>query len=384
MHQVIREVLPFAIALYLFDALTWVSARQVVFASVFGRDFHIRRRGLSLLGLLPTGLDFKTGADRPLLTPRTVWLPPPGPVTAGALTDPSRYRAVELDEAAVAVLDHTTVDFGHGLKWKAPSAPAARHFFTLLSEISMLPVGDRERCIRKHERVAFDHQAAGRRVDGFLTAVDPLLPLGDALFFLIFLILPACAFVSTSGPVHLGAVSLLTAIVWLVLSVMTFRLARQLAAESTLQPDMTRLVTVLLPPPLASRGVQVLATDLLCDFEPVAVAAHLLPAARLAPLLRAEIAAVERALAADCPDDDWRQAWSRREKALDVLLVRLNLRREDLAPAVESDAGGICPACSATYRPGFNRCPDCDVALLPTGPSSCGGSNRRATVSASG
>jgi len=369
MQQVVREVLPFAIALYLFDALTWVGARQVVFVSIFGKNFRIRRHGLNLLGLLPTGIDFKTSHDRPILTPHGVWLPPPDPVAVGALTDPDCYRAVGLETAAEAVLEHATVDFGGGLKWKASGVPAARHFFSELSEVVQLPVGNREACIRKHQQAAFDHLAAGRRVDAFLAAVDPLLPFGDALFFLMFLVLPVLALVAPSGPTQLGAVSMLTAAVWLALAVMTFRLSRRLAAEGTLQPDVTRLVTVLLPPPLASRGVQVLAADLLHDFEPAAAAAYLLSADRLAPLLRAEIAAVDRALAADGPDD-WRHAWSRRREAVNHLLDRLGISRAELVPAASRDVGGICPECSATYRPGFDRCSDCDVLLVAVSTSS--------------
>jgi len=126
---------------------------------------------------------------------------------------------------------------------------------------------------------------------------------------------------------------------------------------------MTRLVTVLLPPPIAFRGVQALAADLFPDVEPAAVAAHLFADERLRPLLRAEVAAVERALAADA-NEAWRWAWSRRGEALRGFLDRLDLTEEDLAAPTGAGVGGICPACAAAYRPGFDRCSDCGVALV--------------------
>lgn len=363
MVHFVRELFPFAVALYLFDAVAWVTARQVVFASMFGDRFRIRRRGLNLLGLLPTGLDLRTCADRPLVTPRVVLLPPSGPVTAGALTDPEHYRLVELEAATAAVVDHTSVAFGGGLMWKAPSVAAASHFRGFILELASLPNDGREVRLREYEETAFDHEAVKQRIDTFSTAVDPLLPLCDALFVLIYLVLPVSAFLVPAGPSLSGGLSALAAGLWLALGWMTVRCVGKLAAQGLIRPDMTRLATVLLPPPLAFRGVQALAADLLHDFEPLAVAAHLLPEDRLVPLLRAEIAAVERALAAESADD-WRQAWTRRGRSLEQLLERLALGREELSPAADRDTGGICPECSASYRPGFDRCSDCDVALL--------------------
>jgi hypothetical protein len=364
MVHFVRELFPFAVALYLFDAVAWVTARQVVFASMFGDRFRIRRSGLNLLGLLPTGLDLRTCADRPLVTPRVVLLPPSGPVTAGALTDPEHYQLVEFEAATAAVVDHTSVVFGDGLKWKAPSVAAARHFRAFILELASLPNDDREVRIREREETAFDHHAVKQRIDAFSIAVDPLLPLGDALFVLVFLVLPVSAFLVPEGPTLTGGLSALAAALWLALGWMTVRCAGKLSAQGLIRPDMTRLATVLLPPPLAFRGVQALAADLLHDFEPLAVAAHVLPEDRLAPLLRAEIAAVERALTAESTGD-WRQAWTRRGANLEQLLEGVGLGREELSPSADRDAGGICPECSASYRPGFDRCSDCDVVLLP-------------------
>jgi hypothetical protein len=363
MVEVVRELLPFAVALYLFDAMAWVSEREVVFASLLGRDYRIRRRGLNLVGLLSTAVDLRVCANRPLVTPRAVLLPPSGPVTPGALTDPAAYGVVELADAASAVVDHTTVRFPGGRAWKAPSAAVARSVHGLILELSVHPPGDREARIRAEQERAFDHRGVGRRLEAFLTAVDPLFPLNDALFALVFLVLPVCAVLAGSGPALVGAVSLLTAALWAVTAAATFRLARRLDAQGLLRPDMTRLITVLLPPPIAFRGVQALAADILPDVEPAAVAAHLLSDDRLRPLLRAEVAAVARALAAD-GTEEWRWAWSRRDAALRGLLDRLNLSEDDLAAPVGAGVGGICPACAAAYRPGFDRCSDCGVALI--------------------
>jgi len=365
MAGVIRELLPFAVALYLFDALAWVTAREVVVTSLTGTSFRIRRCGLNLLGLLPTTLDLRVCANRPLVTPHTVILPPTGPVTPAALTDPAGCQFVDLSEAAKSVVDHTSISFGGGKTWKASSTAAARSFHSFLVELSRLPAESREARISEYYENAFDHEAVANRLEEFLGAVGPVQPLGDSLFFMVFLMLPGCVIFAPSDPVLVSGVSLITGVLWAVTAAMTFRLARRLADQGGLRPDMTRLATVLLPPPTAFRGVHVLAAGLFHDMEPVAVVAGLLPADQLKPVLRAEIAAVSRAIEAG-GTDDWQHAWSQRGKVLSRLLDCVDLSERDLEVTAGAEVGGICPACSASYRPGFGRCSDCAVALIPT------------------
>jgi hypothetical protein len=233
----------------------------------------------------------------------------------------------------------------------------------LLLELSELSPEDREARISEYHENAFDHEAVGKRLEEFLDAVAPVQPLGDALFFMVFMVLPGCAFVAPSSHALVAGISVLTGVLWAGTAVVTFRLARRLSNQGGLRPDMTRLATVLLPPPTAFRGVHVLAADLFHDVEPVAVAAGLLPAEQLKPLLRAEFAAVGRAVEAG-GTDDWRHAWSQRGEMLSRLLDRLGLCEADLEVTAGAEVGGVCPECCAAYRPGFDRCSDCGVALI--------------------
>ena len=81
------------------DALAWVSSREVVFTSLAGDRFRVRKPGLNLLGLLPIAIDFRVAHYRPLFTRTGVLVPPAGQVTAGALSDPAEYSEVTYEEA---------------------------------------------------------------------------------------------------------------------------------------------------------------------------------------------------------------------------------------------------------------------------------------------
>jgi hypothetical protein len=369
MAEIVYELYPFIVALYLVDALAWVSTREVVFASLTGESFRTRRPGLNLIGLLPFAMDLRVAANRPIATRSGVLVPPEGPVTAGALSNPSNYQTVPYTEARQAKVEHTTVKFNDFTRWKAPTPGAALHVQALVLELSGLPEAQRDDRIRKQLRAAFDPDEARRRLDEFSAATEPLVALDDALFFTIFIVLPGCAILAPAIPALMAIVAALSACLWAVTAAATVRLARRLATLGILRPDAVRLATALLLPPTAFRGRHALVAELVHDLEPLAIAAALAPGECHGQLVRAERAAVERALAAESPDH-WKHAWKLRSELLTDLLERTGLPETEPVAPRGSEVGLICPACTAAYRPGFERCSDCNVTLVPAIPNS--------------
>jgi hypothetical protein len=363
LSEVVRELYPFVVALYLIDGLAWISNREVVFTSLTGEGFRVRRPGANLMGLLPIAMDFRVAADRPILTTGGVLVPPPGQVTAGALSDPAEYSALAYEEAARSAVEHTTIRFPGTTRWKAPSAGAAKGVKTVIDDLAMLPEEQRDDRIRERLEAALDSAEARRRLEEFMAAADPLVALDDALFFTFLAVVPGGAILVPDNPVFLATVAVLATGLWAATGIATVRFSRLLAKLGLVRPDGLRLATVLLMPPLAFRGAHVLGSDLLHDLEPVAVAAALGPAKGFENIARAEIAAVDRALGAG-GDDAWNRAWRLRSELLTRLLERYELHDAEGTAPQEGEGGLVCPECGVSYRSGFEFCSDCNVPLV--------------------
>ncbi|WNG34047.1 hypothetical protein F0U61_10660 [Archangium violaceum] len=137
-----------------------------------------------------------------------------------------------------------------------------------------------------------------------------------------------------------------------------------LARSGASAGDVTSaLGTLLFFPPYAARaGIHALR-DALSSFEPLAVAAVLLPRADFLRLARRELVRTNESR------DATRQLglalfWDARRNALKRLLVAAGTsEREVLAPPHSQEVAAWCPLCVTEYRAGFAKCSDCGVAL---------------------
>jgi hypothetical protein len=125
------------------------------------------------------------------------------------------------------------------------------------------------------------------------------------------------------------------------------------------------LASIALFPPNAMHAPLVITKDLYAGFDPLAVAAVLLPADAFHDLARRERHRLEVALAG-AQGGDTAGYWRARLDALDRVAADAEVDVKGLAapPArLDEDAVAYCPVCFAEYRPGFDACADCGAAL---------------------
>jgi hypothetical protein len=119
------------------------------------------------------------------------------------------------------------------------------------------------------------------------------------------------------------------------------------------------------PPYAARAGVHSLR-DALADFEPLAVAAVLLPRADFLRCARREWVRTEESREAT-QRLGLGPFWLARRRALEKLLTDAGTSMNEVLapPASPPDVAMWCPLCSTGYRAGFAKCSDCGVALTP-------------------
>jgi hypothetical protein len=347
--DLLSEILPALIALYLVDSAMLVRARQVLFVSGWDGRFEARGPGLRLPGLLPVA-EVVLGVRLPLRATADGVLVPAGR---------GRERLVPFGSMRPVSADGGVVRLGPGTE-----LPVSPH--GLVPEVARII--ESLRTTRRERRGARLRRELRRRVDRRALAsararqarLLPTLRLLSGLTFVaIFVVLPASLVPELPRRPHplaaLGAAVLLY--------------AATLAASARLLTECgfrgRRLLGALLPlllfPPAAAHAPSIVVRDLYLGFEPLALARQLLPALERERLERPGVRA--RPVVDDA-------AWN-----VDTLVLEL-LRRSGQAETPRTrparrDAGAsaFCPSCGAEYRAGFDRCSDCDEPLAPFAPA---------------
>jgi len=252
---------------------------------------------------------------------------------------------------------------GHTLK--APSPEGAEYVITLLVRLRDAPAGQRTRELTR----VFDERSdvgAARVLHAKLTRFDrPLAILGYVLLFGGFVLIPlglADRFPLVPDPawVLLALVPVYLAILvlaWLTLGGCGLRPSARLAT----------LATVFFFPPAAAHVTSLLARRLHSAFDPMSLAAALLPDPAFRDFARERFHRLRRegeepglGEHAALAETAWRRAVAASGQPVEAVI----------APPATTDptSSTYCPLCSNEYRAGFSVCSECQVPLLPIRP----------------
>lgn len=211
--------------------------------------------------------------------------------------------------------------------------------------------------------LSFDVVALGERRALWQRETRWLRPASLAFFFLVFAAMPAVLYLVPPPSPWLAPLLAVTGVVYGTVLGLATLAARAGAAlrRRGISPPSGFLVSMIFSPPAAARAASSLARDLFQDFDPLAVAAVLLPRDELLRRVRAELHG------AACAPEDLQGFWIARSAALRGMLDVLKIPREALAPPPKRDpeAESWCPVCDVEYRAGFAVCDDCSLPLVP-------------------
>lgn len=350
MQQLIADVLPYFLALYVLDSLAFVRAHEVAFLRPW-RAFGVARPSVVLAGLAPQAevivcveLPVRLGAE-------TVGWPSDG-----------GWMAVPWDDLGAIEVEQRSLRCGDRAALRLPSPEAAQWLATLLRQLRAAPAGQRRAQAEKLSDAATDVGAIRKLRLLHLRHARALSLLGATLGIGWFAVLPWAVFGHGPGPNALPVLALLL-VVHVAVCVLSWRTVRACGVRRGSALGILSTFAFLLP--AAAHARFVLGRTLYVRFDPLAVAAVLLPAGAFAALARREFHR-NRLEGAAWP---FLAAHSGlRERAWQRTLAAAGASAAEVLRAPSSDdssAATYCPLCALEYRPGFASCSDCGTLLEP-------------------
>ena len=208
------------------------------------------------------------------------------------------------------------------------------------------------------EEPSLDTGAARARLKAFREETQLLQILSWGLFVLTLLLLPAVLYLHPRPELLLGR--LLLGILALYAGVagtagfVVFRLRRQGVLKKA------AFLALLLSPISAARAVPALGRHLFEGFDPLAVAAVLLPRENFLARVRAELHGAT--FAAERGGESWQRYWRDRKQAL-LRLLEQEGAALPLPVRKDPEAQSWCPFCGGEFKAAEGSCEDCGLPL---------------------
>ncbi|HET8538361.1 MAG TPA: hypothetical protein VFL83_00685 [Anaeromyxobacter sp.] len=359
MQELLADLFPWVVALWIVEGLAQPGRGHLLLVAGLRGRFGVRRAGLHLLGLSPW-TEAIAAHDLPFLRGgASVFFFDPRRRSEPALVAGEDLSEIPIDQAGPIGREARKVKMGEEVVVLAPTAPWAERIRADLAAAVAAPGGAAPDATRLDVAAV---RALRARQRPWVAALRAISGLASALALIAW---PAAAWAPHRFPVPPGV--LLAALGMLVLAAAgaTFGMlgacgeARGVAAATALH--------LVAYPIAALRPLLHASRSLYRRFDALAIAAALLPREELRVLAGRELWRAR--LSREATPAALGAAWDRRARDLASVLAQAGIAEsEALAP--EPAAGGaasFCPLCGAQYRPGFDRCKDCHVAVLPFG-----------------
>jgi hypothetical protein len=349
LYQLLEDVLPWLLGFYVLDSVAFSAAGETLFARR-SREF-VAARGPCLAGLLPWS-EVVSGLSWPVRF-SSVALFWPGP--DGLVAVPwGELGPVERSERTVSAA-------GHSLRLPAPED--ARRLATLLARLRNTPAKGRAQELRAAFEETSDVLAVLRLRERAGRHASWLNALGGILLAGLFGFIPLGLGQRLAQVPDPALVLLALVPVYAAILALSWRILRSCGLTGS--AAFGALSNAFFLPVAAAHVQSFLTRRLYAGFDPLAIAAAVLPPAAFRRLARERYHRIrhEAAMRADLAEHAHlaEAAWRR-------IVARSGQTTEDVlgAPtASDPSAASYCPHCSSEYRLIYSACSDCRVALLP-------------------
>jgi hypothetical protein len=354
MIELLRDVLPWLFGFYLLEGVANVRRAQLLLVHGLGR-WQVLRSGLQVAAFWPSAQVY-CGSDLPFLYgAQSLHLRAGAETYERAVLQPEDFVAVAWPEPAAIEVRRKTILIAGARAHVASTELVARALAGELKRIAgakKRAAGIREVTSQRFAAPALAEQR--EKLSRLLRALGTLTLLCFAGWFVG---LPAIAFLAP--PAAAESLLLRLGLELLVLHLLVLGTAIWTLRRAGLGKEAGRIVTALaILPSSGARVLQTITRELFAGFDPHAIAYVCLPAAEARTLLRRR----SRRAAAERDNFAGHDAALHLEAAAQGLAMLL-----EALPAAETPApkgANLCPCCETEYQPGFERCADCDVALV--------------------
>jgi hypothetical protein len=358
-YRVLAELFPYIVLFYLVDAIIWVRRHEWALISLWLGSFRLHKHGLHIGGISPTA-EVISSYRLPLnVTSQGVYVPASGreEVVTSAADD---LHFTPFDAMSEVKAEDKVVRSGSVVLLKAASPAIARRTASLLEELRRVEPQERASCLRRRMHQAVDLDRLRSRREEHADGVSLLRVASTALAASVFVLLPVDLF---SGSLPLPGLLPGIAILYATVIITSAAVLRDSGTEA--RAVASAIAPLLVLPPAAMHAVMVVGREMYADFDPLAVAAELLPLSTFRDLARREYHDI-RTAREKTTGTDLGEFWSLRASVWHRVLSKRGLRPEDvLGPPAKSDetSAAYCPRCCAEYQTPRGMCADCAVAL---------------------
>lgn len=347
MYQLLEELLPWFLGLYVLDSVAFEAANETLF--VCRHRVFAAVRGPFVAGLLPWSEVVSAAAWSVRFSRAAVHWPEAG-----------GFAAVAWESLGPIEQTDRTIRAG-GRSLRLPSPRDARHLAALLARLRDTPPARREAELAS----AFRDRSDVGALRGLRERADRhgrvLAGLGAFLLVGLFVVIPlglGQRFPWVPDPARVLA---MVALAYVAIVALSWRTLRSCGVPGGAALGM--LSNLFFLPATAAHVRSFLARHLYAAFDPLALAAVFLPEPAFRRYAREAFHRIRTEGAGGVPDHArlaeaaWRQVVSESGRK----------EQEILSAPTTSDftAASYCPLCSTEYRPHFSDCSDCRVALLP-------------------
>jgi len=301
-----------------------------------------------------------------LPTREGVWLFDPEARGSPAVIAPEALRFVSWQELGPVTAQRTAVRAGRRLIFRARSPRGALQVAVSLEALRQAPELEREARWAAAQRAALDVTSARARWKRLRRPLAVTSAFSGAEFLLLFGALPYVAFWSTT---ELRWERTLLALLWAHLGTLVGAAWTLKRAGTPAAAVASTVFTLAIFPAYAARASAQLLRDAFLEWEPLAVAAALLPAPGFAGVARQEYVRAQESQHATAAVG-LGPFWAARRIALDASLQAAGTSSAEVLapPALSAGARSWCALCLAEYRDGFAECSDCQLSLQHAAP----------------
>ncbi|MEZ4861084.1 MAG: hypothetical protein R3C14_07255 [Caldilineaceae bacterium] len=368
MHAVLDELFPYLLLLYLIDSVALLNVGQVFFVTQWGYAWCVNTWPGFVINPWPLGQTIVTRGLTALPTRTGLYTFVQGRGHFDAQYQLDDFHFIAYAEVDGLEVDGATVIFNPKMRLTAASPRRAQQLVELLQSLRRAPVEARATPIRHYLAQNTDLASIRKRYAAAVEAASVLQILSLLLVLNVFVLLPLALYGQALVVLALPRVLILIAVTYVLCLAATLYYHRILH-ETTWLAAVSEQLGLFFSPVSAMRALDHVTRKLYADFEAVAVAAVLLPAADFGRLLRQELHHAQCAQQLmTCTE--WVEFWVERQARLAAMGQEAGFTLDQIyAQPLRQDQGAAnyCPICHSEFRANFTWCPDCQTTLQSFG-----------------
>lgn len=364
MIEILDLLFPYLSILYFIDCIQYLRQNHLLFYSVGGKRFNLKRAGLHLIHLSPIGRCFISHSIPVMYSRHGLYLLKDQERHAEDFDLVGKTKFISYREMEEVESDGDAVKINGISLLNLPSSICARRVAVFLDNLKTANPENRLAKIQIHLKDAFDLVEIASRRTNYSSHLFFINILAGFLFFHIFGILPLMLYTKFYHMIDATVVVFNMALTYvLIVGTMIYLHQKLYPAER-----VSRLYTVLtlvFSPVSALHAVSHLTKTMLSGFDYLALSSQFLAPDDFQELVRKELYKTEY-MASQKAGDDWATFWEAKKSVLHDFIEQAGMSIETLSAIPQKQdksASSYCPYCLTEYVTKGHKCVDCGVRV---------------------